>query len=374
MSLLLLGALSAYTINQLAQAGRMVKRANPQRRDPTYVDVGHAILGRPASVVIGLGVVLTILGVCAVYLDFIGTLAAAVVGHGVTSQQVQAVLVLPVILLALLRDFKYLAWTSIVGDIAVTAGAITVIAYGAVKKGITSPHDLPAFHADTYSSFFGQAVFLFAVHSVILPISQASAKPRRFPVVTWWTFGGVAVANALFGALGYMAFTDKTSGLVLSNLGSSVVGKVVNMFLAVDLLFTIPIVLSAPRRIIERLVIPRGDPHTVLKENAARVVCVGLFVALALAVPDINDLATLVGGLVSPLMGFIFPPVFYLRLFWSRLPWHTRIFNIVIVLFGMFAGTLTTVQQVQKMVKEGSHHHGAAHNGTHNATDIGGMW
>ena len=31
-----------------------------------------------------------------------------------------------------------------------------------------------------YSSFFGQSVFLFAVHSVVLPISQAMRYPRKF--------------------------------------------------------------------------------------------------------------------------------------------------------------------------------------------------
>ncbi len=40
----------------------------------------------------------------------------------------QAILLLPLVLLALLRNFKYLAWTSAVGDFAVVCGAITVMA------------------------------------------------------------------------------------------------------------------------------------------------------------------------------------------------------------------------------------------------------
>ncbi len=136
---------------------------------------------------------------------------------------------------------RYLAWTSAVGDFAVVFGAAAVIGYGLDKYGVQPMSDLHQFRPSTcvwgacswwllvggwvvereealhhcpppspvsaqpcrvpqpllwffhacvcvlrfvvsvrYSAFFGQSVFLFAVHSVVLPISQAMRHPRKF--------------------------------------------------------------------------------------------------------------------------------------------------------------------------------------------------
>jgi amino acid permease len=199
VSLLVLGAASAFTINQLAEAGRIVARANPHRRVPTYVDVGHAILGSWTKPITYFGVVATLIGVCAVYLDFIGSLLTDVFDDKLSVKQMQAVLLAPCVALAMLRNFKYLAWTSIVGDFAVVCGVIVVLVYGGYKHGMASPSELPAAAPSTYSKFFGQSVFLFAVHTVILPLSQAMREPRKFSKVVNVSYFWIVVINALFG-------------------------------------------------------------------------------------------------------------------------------------------------------------------------------
>jgi hypothetical protein len=52
-----------------------------------------------------------------------------------------------------------------------------------------------------------------------------------------------------------MIFRENTKGMILDNITGRVVSKLVKVMLSIDLLFTVPIVLSAPRRLIERLVI-----------------------------------------------------------------------------------------------------------------------
>lgn len=199
VSLLVLGLASAYTINQLAEAGRIVAKANPRRRVPTYVDVGHAIIGKWTRPITYVGVVATLIGVCAVYLDFIGQMFSDVIDNKLSVKVVQAILIAPLILLSWLRNFKWLAWTSIVGDIAVVCGVIIVLAYGAYKHPIASPTSLPAANLGSYSKFFGQSVFLFAVHTVILPLSQAMREPKKFSSVVNVSFFWIVLINALFG-------------------------------------------------------------------------------------------------------------------------------------------------------------------------------
>ncbi len=71
-----------YTVRQLALAGRIVAAANPHRRVPSYVDVGRAILGDWTMFFIYPGVVLTLLGVCAVYMGLIGGCSGVGCVHG----------------------------------------------------------------------------------------------------------------------------------------------------------------------------------------------------------------------------------------------------------------------------------------------------
>jgi hypothetical protein len=61
-----------------------------------------------------------------------------------------AILIPPLMLLAFLRNFKYLAWTSVMGDIAVVFGATAVIAYGLDEYGVTPMSKLSKFNPSTY--------------------------------------------------------------------------------------------------------------------------------------------------------------------------------------------------------------------------------
>jgi hypothetical protein len=66
----------------------------------------------------------------------------------------------------------------------VAACAVFVCSSCAARVGVSlCPHadpPCPVLLCCRYSSFFGQSVFLFAVHAVVLPISQAMRYPRKF--------------------------------------------------------------------------------------------------------------------------------------------------------------------------------------------------
>ncbi len=49
-------------------------------------------------------------------------------------------------------------------------------------------------------------------------------------------------------------------------------------------------------------------------QTGIRFLIVALIYGLAMLVPDLGDLVNLVGGVASPLMGFILPPLFYIAL------------------------------------------------------------
>jgi len=348
----LLGVLSAYTIKLLARSERQFVELHPDwPHNVTYVELGRETFGPVVGGIIWVGVVLTILGVCGVYLDFIGQSVKEVLDNGYDQRDIMLVTAVPLIFLSWLRSLDYLVKTSLIGDIAVTGGIIAVLIYGMVTQSdVESPFSMDFVHTSTFPQFFGQCVFLFAIHVVILPISQQMREPKKFSQVANYSFVFIVIVNAIFGFLGYVLYNAKTCSLVLGNVHGPL-GKVVKVLLCLDLFFTIPIVLCAPRELIERLALSlMGEKHKYWKENLVRSLVVVTFTALAIAIKNINDLATLVGSLVSPTMGFIVPPLLHLHFNWRTVSMLNKVCHLAIVTFGAFACVYTTYVQIKHMI------------------------
>jgi len=165
-------------------------------------------------VLIYIGITLTSLGVCAAYFDFIAATMHAVL-PGITAdiwKLITAALIAP---LALLRTFKYLAWSSVVGNIGVIAALVFVVVSGANQYGgmkdKVEPWDLPAYQAKTFPQFFGAASFLFAIHMIILPLSQSMGENEKdFDTVAYGSYSVLTFMNTVFGASCYMLFQEGT--------------------------------------------------------------------------------------------------------------------------------------------------------------------
>jgi len=352
ISLLILAWLSVYTMKLLAQSELDFVKDNPQRTErPSYVTIGRATHGPVIGAAIWIGIVCTILGVCGVYLDIISGEISDMIDKKLTQKEMMLILTPPLIFLSWIRTMKHFAFTSLLGDIAVTMGIVTVLIYGAVKSNdIESPSTFSFIHIHTYSKFFGQCVFLFAVHAVILPLSQSMEEPTKFPTVANWSFVAVTFINATFGFVGYVLYGNGVKGLVIDNVKGPV-GTVVKLLLCVDLFFTVPIVLTAPRQLMEKAIFARiGNKHRYWKENIIRTCTVLVFLGLALAVPSVGDLANLVGCVVGPFLGFIMPTLFYLHYHRDRITRLSKGLHYLIVVFGSFACVYTTIKQIESMV------------------------
>lgn len=237
---------------------------------------------------INVSVVATSIGVGAAYLDFISSTLQSLVGW----QPLPATLVvLPfILLLSLVSSYKHLAWTSILGNIAVAAGIIAVVAVGAAGDGVdrhgsalqqvgvngTSREawqDVPAVRPLGIVQVVGSVAFLFAVHIVVLPVVQSMRDRGQFNRVVYWSMGGVAVTNAAFGAVCALLFTSAVAPNIIDNLGDSVAAVIVKVLLCVDLLFTIPMVLAAGRQILEGAAVAQYRLGKQLKAELHRIDC-----------------------------------------------------------------------------------------------------
>lgn len=255
-------------------------------------------------------------------------------------------------LLAQLRSFKFLAFTSVLGDVAVLGGLAGTIYFGFQEgNAVLPPSKLPGdgIHMDSIPQAAGNIAFLFLIHVVILPISQsmrlgrapASSLSVNMPLVTATDsvvgraaapdnhvtelvqgFGPVAISsyaiitviNASFAGVCYCMFGEDTQPNVLQNLQSGSAGVlIIQILLCVDLLFTIPMILAAGRELCEGYAMATafGGAHENLTRTLVRLLLVALIFAIAAGISSFGEAVSLIGGLANSIMGLMLPPLLY---------------------------------------------------------------
>ena len=236
------------------------------------------------STAIATAIVATSVGVGAAYLDFIAsTLVSIFPASGLGQTEFMLLTLLPVLPLAMVTSYKYLAYTSVLGDIAVAAGIVVVVLFGAFGQSDSSQStsaggegggngtvavtplapgewedgDAPLFDPTGVFKVVGSVAFLFAVHIVVLPVVQSMKERAAFGTVVYSSMGGVAVTNTVFGVVCAVLFASLTQPNVIDNLDDGPVSVTVKVLLCIDLLFTVPMVLAAGRQVLERGIMSR---------------------------------------------------------------------------------------------------------------------
>ena len=226
-----------------------------------------------AYIIITLGILLTSLGVCAAYVDFIaGTLPEVVRGwtksnHVIFTLNNTPWIIMPIILgFSFLRTLKVLTYTSFFGNLLVLTGCFCVLVLGIIRyhKEVTLDHNFVEWQ--TLPRYVGGNTFLFAIHVVTLPLmqqmeNQNGNQNKRDAISRSYMF--ITLFNAIFGSIGFLFFASSTCindqarayagpcDNILSSISGGSLLDFVKILVSVDLLFTIPLILAASRAVIE---------------------------------------------------------------------------------------------------------------------------
>ena len=226
-----------------------------------------------ASMIITIGILMTSLGVCSAYVDFIaGTLPEVVRGwsqnrHIFLTIDTTPWVVMPIILgFSFLRTMKVLTYTSFFGNLLVLIGCFVVLVLGIIRyhNTVTANHNFVEWQ--TLPRYVGGNTFLFAIHVVILPLmqqmeNQNGNKNKRDAISGSYMF--ITSFNAIFGSIGFLLFAKSTCtndqatpyagpcDNILSSISGGSILDFVKILVSVDLLFTIPLILAASRAVIE---------------------------------------------------------------------------------------------------------------------------
>jgi len=263
-----------------------------------------------------------------------------------------------------MTDMSKLSYTSIAGSVALLIAMGSVCIYGLDQHLIK--HDYDAFKWESLPLFLGGAAFLFLSHVILIPLANSCGDYQKFPKILDYSMVFVAVVNIIFAALCYLYFSNNTCGSVILNLGDSVVGDIVRIGISLEVLASFPLVAGSGFEAFETgfhlekirafPYLRPGEAHPFVSRNPLYYIFRGLTIAsfalLASVVHNFGLLVSLVGSLTIAATGFVFPQIFYLRLYGYEVKTPEKVGQILIVIFGIGMTVLGTVQSIQQILIE----------------------
>ena len=299
--------------------------AIPGRRLRTYEDIGEAALGRIGRPLVAVFQLVTLFGVCCIFLILIGgnmRHITADVLPWINYHLWTLIFGVALISVSWLKAMKEIAALAFLGLFASVVVAAVVCVNGIVHIADgTAADDTTAFDVNGISVAINIVVFSFGGHSVIpSQVNEMIDAPTLYPRFTLVSYSLISSIYIAVAAAGYVAYGSQTADNVLNNIdtvgAAAVIAKIARAVIVVHICTAYPLPLYPIAKFFEAAF--AIDQMTAAREATARIVmrtCIvvaSIFVALV--VPFFGDILSLVSALSIIVIAFVFPPIFYYRL------------------------------------------------------------
>ncbi|XP_028898855.1 proton-coupled amino acid transporter-like protein pathetic isoform X2 [Zeugodacus cucurbitae] len=305
---------------------------------------------------------ITQIGFCCVYFVFVAFNIKEVVDHYFPHNYINVkvyltLILLPMIPLNLVRNLKYLT------PVSLAAAVLTVL--GLAFSFFYILQDLP--DTDTVKPvaswaqlplYFGTAIYAFEGIGVILPLENNMKRPEDFGGSTGVLNTGMTIVACLYttvGFFGYLKYGENVKGSITLNLPpDQFISQMVRIAMAVAIFLSYTLQFYVPVNIVEPFVRNQCEDQRTkdLASTALRIVLVVFTFLLAVCIPNLGPIISLVGAVSSSALALIAPPIIDIITFYpvglgkyNWILWK----DIAILLFGLcgfFFGTYASLDQI----------------------------
>ncbi|XP_069566177.1 proton-coupled amino acid transporter 1 [Brachyistius frenatus] len=245
------------------------------------------------------------------------------------------------VLLVFTPNLKYLAPLSLIANLVMTASLILIYFYSLTN--IPYPINLPKVgRAKDYPLFFGTAIFAFEGIGVVLPLENKMQKPQKFNMVLYLGMGIVTFLYISLGTIGYMCFGEHIGGSITLNLPNCWTYQAVKLLYCFGIFITFALQFYVPAEILIPPVVARvSERWETPVDLVLRTILVIFTCVLAVLIPELDLVISLVGSVSSSFLALIFPPILQILAFHTEgLSPLMTVKNVVISLIGL-VGFLT---------------------------------
>ncbi|KAM6379758.1 proton-coupled amino acid transporter 1-like isoform 1-T1 [Pluvialis apricaria] len=326
----------------------------------------HAVWGRH---IVGLFLIVTQLGFCCVYFVFLADNLKQVISaaNGTTNDcssnktivmtptmdsRLYMLSLLPfVILLTFIQNLKVLSIFSMLANVAMFVSLIVIYQY--IARDIPDPSNLPLAAAwKTYPLFFGTAIFAFEGIGVVLPLENKMKNPQQFPVILYVGMTIVTILYISLSVLGYLRFGADIQASITLNLPNCWLYQAVKLLFSIGIFFTYAVQFYVPAEIIIPSLVARVSERWGWVVNLLlRVALVSVTCVLAILIPRLDIVISLVGSVSSSALALIFPPLLEIATYYTE-GLHPLIIakDIAISLFGFVGFVVGTYEALVELV------------------------
>ncbi|XP_005376110.1 PREDICTED: proton-coupled amino acid transporter 2 isoform X2 [Chinchilla lanigera] len=257
-------------------------------------------------------------------------------------------------LLVLLRNLRVLTIFSLLANISMLVSLVIITQY--IAQGIPDPSRLPLVASwKTYPLFFGTAIFSFESIGVVLPLENKMKDARRFPAILSL---GMSIITTLYigiGALGYLRFGEDIRASITLNLPNCWLYQSVKLLYIIGILCTYALQFYVPAEIILPWAISRVSERWALPVDLSiRLTMVCLTCVLAVLVPRLDLVLSLVGSVSGSALALIIPPLLEVTTYSSEgLSPLTLAKDTLISILGFVGFVAGTYQALDELIESG---------------------
>jgi len=256
------------------------------------------------------------------------------------------------------RDLSVLSYVSVLGLFASLFLLGVVVSDGIVSDLITFEDFRDTDFFKSWANIplcFGLISFGFAGHAVFPNIYASMKKPQQYNVMLDTTYTFVMLAYGLMAVVGYIQYGDDTEQQVTLNLPDGTIARIATALIVVNPITKFSLTLNPIALGIEELVVIERKYLRVLFRVAVRSFLVGSSLVVAMVVPYFALVVSFIGAFMSMAVSAVFPSMCYMKLFQGRLRWYETVWNIIIIVVGIFcaiSGTYVAGKDIFDLIQK----------------------
>ncbi|XKL67358.1 hypothetical protein PGB90_002849 [Kerria lacca] len=309
--------------------------------------------------IVSVFLVITQMGFCCVYFVFVAANLQEVIGYYFIRLDVKwflVMLLIPLISLSFIKSLKYLTPASLIASILTISGLSIIFFY--LLQGLPRTSTVNAFNSlSTLPLYFGTAIYAFEGISLVLPLENNMRTPQDFGGISGVLNTSMVIVTCLYigvGFFGYLKYGNavKVGSITLNLPHEDILAQSVQICMAVAIFLSYGLQFYVPMNIIWPSLSQKLSTDLTMKygEHLVRIVLVLFTFMMAIAVPNLGAVISLVGSVSSSILALIIPPLIEMATFWnsgiSKVTITKDVFITLFGLLGFFAGSYTSIVNI----------------------------
>ena len=332
-----------------------------------YVEIAKAAFGQKMATVMNIILVFYLSTSDIVLMILIGNAFYALLLQYVPLSKLEmtAIFSLFVIPTLFVRKLTHLAYISILATFAVMLGGMASLVLFILnyKSWQANASMIPAFDWEFFALTLSVWLYTLIVHSITPQVEGCMREPAKVKTAIFVSFGVSTVIKILFGVFGALAFGMSTMFLVTDNviLLSHPVGSLINAVVGVYAIAAFPLSFFVVGDTIDSVILgknpkkhinwKKGGKYHYLWIFASRVLAVGFGMAIAVSIPYFGPVVGILGAILGTLLVFFLPCLFHLKIKWNKLSVFNKVFEIIIIIVGITAGSIGLYASIKNLYK-----------------------